>query len=159
MYIHTFVLDMKLEDEIKQSSFKSEQQKVSINILYTASWLDKHNSERLKPYNISIQQFNILRILRGMAGKPASIKLLTERMIDKMSNASRLVEKLKTKELVQRVECSKDRRQVDILITKKGLVLLEKASLDLESSLGNIFECLSDEEATLINDLLDRIRG
>lgn len=150
---------MKLEEEIQQTSFKSQQQKFSINLLFTASWLDKHTSECLKPFNISIQQFNILRILRGMGQKPASIKLLTERMIDKMSNASRLVDKLKKKELVQRVECPQDRRQVDILITKKGLELLEEASFALESRLDSIFECISDEEAILFNDILDRLRG
>lgn len=150
---------MKLEEEIQQSKFKNEFQKVGINLLFTASWMNKVNTESLKPYNISIQQFNILRILRGMAGEPASIKLLTERMIDKMSNASRLVEKLKTKGLVQRVECPQDRRQVDILITKKGLALLEKASDDLESTLQYKMTNISEKEAKMLNDLLDRLRG
>ena len=150
---------MKLEDEIKQSRFKDEYQKVGINILFTASWLNKINSEALKPYNISIQQFNILRILRGLGGKPASIKLLTERMIDKMSNASRLVDKLKAKGLVERVECPKDRRQVDILITDKGLVQVEKASEELESNLLDSLSNLSEPEAKNLNSLLDKLRG
>ena len=87
MYKHIFTPLMKLEDEIKQRHFISEYQKVGINLLFTASWINKINTEALKPFNISIQQFNILRILRGLGDKPASIKLLTERMIDKMSNA------------------------------------------------------------------------
>lgn len=149
---------MRLEDEIKQTKFKNEYQKASINLIFTASWLNKLNAESLKPYNISIQQFNILRILRGMNGKPASVKLLTERMIDKMSNASRLVEKLKTKGLVQRVECSQDRRQVDVLITKKGLSLLEDASEVLEANVLKKFNNITKEEASAINSLLDKLR-
>jgi len=150
---------MKLEEEIKQHKFKNEYQKVGINIFFTSSWISKTNTEALKPYNISVQQFNILRILRGLAGQPASIKLLTERMIDKMSNASRLVEKLKTKGLVERVACPHDRRQVDILITKKGLALLDKASEDLETNLQDRLGGITEEEAKLLNDLLDRLRG
>jgi len=150
---------VKLEEEIQQQKFKNEFQKAGINISFTASWLEKSSIEVLKPYNISIQQFNILRILRGMAGKPASIKLLTERMIDKMSNASRLVEKLKSKGLVERVECPRDRRQVDILITKKGLSLLEKSSEVLEDMLQAKLGSITEEEAKILNTLLDRIRG
>ncbi len=158
MYRHT-IFKMRLEDEIKQSKFKNEYQKVGINLIFTASWLNKINTESLRPFNISIQQFNILRILRGMSGKPASVKLLTERMIDKMSNASRLVEKLKTKGLVQRVECAQDRRQVDVLITKKGLSLLEKASDALESKIQEKLQNINEEEARTINTLLDQLRG
>ena len=88
---------MKIEQEIQQTVFESEYQKANINLLFTASWLNQKSAKALKPFNISWQQFNILRILRGMGDKPATIKILTERMIDKMSNASRLVEKLKQK--------------------------------------------------------------
>jgi DNA-binding MarR family transcriptional regulator len=150
---------MKLEDEIKQSQFKSEYQKVGINLLFTASWMNKINTEALKPFNISIQQFNILRILRGLGNKPASIKLLTERMIDKMSNASRLVEKLKAKGLVERVACPDDRRQVDILITEKGLSQVEKASKALESNMQANLESLTESEAKILNGLLDQVRS
>lgn len=150
---------MKLEEEIKQQKFRNEYQKVGINLLFTASWINKSNTEALKPFGISVQQFNILRILRGMNGEPASIKLLTERMIDKMSNASRLVEKLKVKDLVQRVECTHDRRQVDVVITKKGLAILEKSSHDLESGIQRKMQSISEEEAKMLNDLLDRLRG
>lgn len=159
MYIHIFVLTMKIEEEIQQRQFKNEYQKAVINLCFTASWFDKINAESLKPYKISIQQFNILRILRGMAGKPASIKLLTERMLDKMSNASRLVEKLKQKELVDRIVCPQDRRQVDIFITPKGLQLLEEASEQLENSIETKTNNLSTEEAKQLNALLDQLRG
>ncbi len=150
---------MKLEEEIQQKSFKDEHQKAGINLLFTASWISKVNAESLKPFNISIQQFNILRILRGLGSQPASVKLLTERMIDKMSNASRLVEKLKTKGLVERIACPKDRRQVDIHITKKGLKLLEQSSENLEFNLKQKFSSLTKNEATLLNNLLDKLRS
>lgn len=159
MYKHIFVMTMKIEEEIQQRKFKNEYQKAAINLIFTASWLDKINTDSLKPYNISIQQFNILRILRGLAGKPASIKLLTERMIDKMSNASRLVEKLKQKDLVERIACPADRRQVDIFITKKGLALVEEASQKLEEGIESHMNALSKKEAEQLNALLDQMRG
>ena len=150
---------MRIEDEIRQKKFKSEYQKAHINILFTAAWLNQQNQQILKPLGISSQQFNILRILRGMHPQPASIKLLTERMIDKMSNASRLVDKLLAKELVQRSESGADRRRVDVLITDKGLQLLEKASTAVEDSLQQEMAMLSEEEAARLNELLDQLRG
>ena len=150
---------MRIEDEIQQKKFKSEYQKAHINILLTAAWLSQQNQQILKPLGISSQQFNILRILRGMHPQPASIKLLTERMIDKMSNASRLVDKLLAKDLVQRNESGADRRRVDVVITDKGLQLLEKASIAVEDSLQQEMAMLSEEEAARLNELLDQLRG
>jgi DNA-binding MarR family transcriptional regulator len=150
---------MKIEQEIQQKVFESEYQKANINLLFTASWLNQKSAKVLKPYNISWQQFNILRILRGMGDKPATIKTLTERMIDKMSNASRLVEKLKQKGLVERMSCPSDRRQVDILITKEGLSILEEASKAMENALSDISDNFSEEEAKTLNELLDRMRS
>lgn len=150
---------MRIEDEIQQKKFKSEYQKAHINILFTAAWLNQQNQQILKPLGISSQQFNILRILRGMHPQPASIKLLTERMIDKMSNASRLVDKLLAKDLVQRNESGADRRRVDVVITNKGLQLLEKASIAVEDSLQQEMAMLSEEEAARLNELLDQLRG
>ena len=86
---------MKRDEELKQTTFKNEFHKSIINIVYTSGWLSTILTQRLKPYDISIQQFNILRILRGQHPKPATIQLIQERMLDKMSNASRLVEKLR----------------------------------------------------------------
>ena len=149
---------MKIEQEIQQKKFSSEYQKAHINVLFTAAWLNQMASQVLKPHNISWQQFNILRILRGMGEEPATIKVLTERMIDKMSNASRLVEKLKQKGLVDRKSCPSDRRRVDIVITKEGLELLEKASKAMEDSFHLRMGNLSEEEAVVLNELLDKIR-
>lgn len=150
---------MKIEKEINQTKpFKNSQTKVSVNLSFTTSWMSKKQAEFLKPFDISIQQFNILRILRGMQPEAATIKILTQRMIDKMSNASRLVEKLKKKGLVERKECEIDRRQVDIFITKKGLEAVEKASQSLEAGLTDAMK-LTDEEAEQLSDLLDKLRG
>ncbi|MFI5205269.1 MAG: MarR family winged helix-turn-helix transcriptional regulator, partial [Flavobacteriales bacterium] len=145
-------------EEIKQKKFLNEYQKLGINLMYTASWVMGSHNQRMKKFGISLQQFNILRILRGQYPNPAPLKLLTERMIDKMSNTSRLVEKLVQKKLVERKTCKLNRRQVDIVITPLGLDLVEKASLAVETDLKDIF-MLSNEEAKTVNDLLDKMRG
>ena len=150
---------MKLEQEIQQEKFQSEYHKVHVNVLFTASWLNLQTTKLLKTHNISPQQFNILRILRGMHPEPASVKILTERMIDKMSNASRLVEKLKQKGLVEREASENDRRRVNVNITPQGLELLEKASHDIEKSIKSNLSNLSTSEASQLNKLLDKIRG
>lgn len=149
---------MKIEEAIQQKAFKNEFQKLHVNILYTASFLNQNTLQTLKPFNISPQQFNILRILRGMHPKPASVKLLTEKMIDKMSNASRLVEKLRSKGLVAREACDNDRRKVDVQITTAGLTLLEQASLAIEQMIQNYAQAISPEEASMLNSGLDNLR-
>lgn len=149
---------MEIEKEIFQSKFKSPLQKSVINIIYTSGWLNSRQSKTLKPYGLTSQQYNILRILRGQHPKPASITLLTERMLDKMSNASRLVEKLVAKKLVERTICPTDRRQVNVVINEAGLQLLA----DLDSSM-DLMEAtgmgLTDEELETLSNLLDRLRG
>src|SRR6478609_1382394 len=113
---------MRLEEEIKQNKkFTSEFQKLAVNIMYTASWLEARNIQRLKPHGISPQQYNVLRILRGSAPNPLMLGEIAMRMIDKNSNATRLVEKLRLKGLVKREVCENNRRQVDIIITSKGM--------------------------------------
>ena len=150
---------MKLEEEIKQSKFKDEYHKLGVNIIYSASWMSTLHLHTLKNFNISVQQFNILRILKGRHPEPATVKLLTERMIDKMSNASRLVEKLKQKGLVERTSCPEDRRRVDIAITEKGTKIIEQASKILESEMEKSLSVLNKKEAKQLNDLLDKMRG
>ena len=150
---------MRIEEEIKQKKFKSEYHKAHINILFTAAWLSQHSVQLLKPFNISWQQFNVLRILRGIHPESASVKLLTERMIDKMSNASRLVEKLKRKGLVDRQICPEDRRRVDVFITDKGLDLVNQASAVMEEDLQRVMSSISREEAVALNQILDTIHS
>lgn len=150
---------MKLEQEIQQSKFKSEYHKLVVNVIYSAGWMSDLNLRVLKAFNLSIQQFNILRILKGSFPEPASVKILTERMLDKMSNASRLVEKLKQKGLVERTACPEDRRQVNIVITEKGLEIVNKASEILEKETDQFLSNLTKKEAKQLNDLLDKMRG
>ena len=148
-----------IENAIQQPKFRDSLHRAQVNIIYTSNWLNHHTMLTLKPYGLSLQQFNILRILRGRAGKPATVKLLTERMLDKMSNASRLVDKLKEKGLVDRRECPTDRRRVDILITDRGLDLLQEASLAVEQDVNVTFNGLSSDEADQLSWLLDKLRG
>lgn len=160
MYIHYICAVMRLEDAIKQTKpFSSEFQKAIVNLVYTASWWNQLANRMLRPFGISQEQYNILRILRGMGNNPATIKTLTERMLDNNSNASRLVEKLKLKGLVERLECPVDRRRVDITITEKGLKLLDETQDLMEGSIRSEFAHLNEDEARQLNELLDKMRG
>jgi DNA-binding MarR family transcriptional regulator len=149
---------MEIGKEIKQSKFKNEYHKMFINILFTSGWLAAKDSAHLKPYGISTQQFNILRILRGQHPKPATVNLLIDRMFDKNSNASRLVEKLRLKKLVERATCPDDRRAVNVIITQKGLDLLAEIDKQ-ETSFLKELKNLSEKEAEQMNLLLDKLRG
>ncbi len=149
---------MEISKEIKQTKFKNEYQKMLINILFTSGWLSSKHTCNLKPYGISTQQFNILRILRGQHPKPATVNLLIDRMLDKNSNASRLVEKLRIKKLVERAVCPEDRRAVNVIITQKGLNLLEELDKK-DSAIFKELKNVSEKEATTINTLLDKLRG
>jgi len=149
---------MRIEDEIKQEAFKSEYHKLVVNLRFTANWLNASHSKVLRKSGLSIQQFNVLRILRGQHPKPSSLILIRERMLDKESNASRLIDKLESSGCISRIQCPKDRRQVDITITQKGLDLLEKISPEMEQlSMREI--SLTETEAQTLNALLDKMRG
>jgi len=149
---------MNIEKEIFQPKFKSKNHKTIVNIIYTFNWLYEKQFNFIKPFGLTVQQFNILRILRGQYPKPATVKLLKERMLDKMSDASRLVEKLRAKGFVDRKLCDKDRRNVDVVITNEGLDLLEKID-EKEKEAEDLLKNLKSEELDFLNDLLDKIRG
>lgn len=149
---------MSLEDDIKQQKFQTEHQKASINILFTGSWLYNINASHLKKFSITPEQFNVLRILRGSHPKPMMLADITERMIDKNSNCTRLVEKLRQKNFVNREICENNRRQVDISITDKGLQLLKKIDSD-SLDWAKFSEKISKTEAKELNRILDKLRG
>ena len=149
---------MELGKEIKQSKFKDEYQKAMLNVLYTGNWVNSMHTRFFKSYSLSPQQYNILRILKGQHPKPASVNLLIERMLDKMSNASRLVEKLRQKKLVKRAISTVDRRQVDVSLTTAGLELLETIEKE-DHILEDTFKKLSEEEVFFLNKILDKLRG
>src|SRR5680860_711858 len=117
---------MNIEDIIKTENQLPASRRLIISLFSTTSWATEQISEVLKPYEISLPQFNVLRILRGQKGKPANLSTIQERMVSKMSNTTRIVDKLIAKEYVERVVCKKNRRKVEISITKKGLNFLEK---------------------------------
>lgn len=147
---------MKLSDSIKQTSFKSELNKALLNIIYTASNINAIQSRFFKSFDISPQQYNVLRILRGQHPVAANMGLVQERMLDQNSNASRLVDKLFQKKLVKRTACKTDRRQVDIFITQTGLNMLRKIDkllVEMESSMMQ----LTEAEFKQLNNLLDKL--
>lgn len=148
---------MRLEDEIHQRKFSSEMHKLAVNILYTHGWLVSLLSEALKPHDITLAQFNILRILRGQYPNPATISLLKERMLDKMSDASRLVERLRVKGLVERAVSDHDRRKANVRITQQGLRVLEEIG-DFHSEMERMRTRINAEEVRHINDALDQLR-
>ena len=149
---------MKLEEEIGQKEFKSDIQKMLVNILYTSNWLQYQLADNLKGYGITPQQFNILRILRGQHPNPARMHLLQERMLDKMSNASRLVERLRKKRLVIRKICKNDRRAVDVKITDNGLTLLKELD-SMENEWQQRFIKLDNKDINKLNIILDNLRN
>ena len=148
---------MTLEEQIKQKKFKSELEKAMVNIAFTSSYLSGRLNSMFKPYNISMQQFNVMRILKGQHPEPVSINDITDRMVDKMSNASRLVEKLRAKGLTERKPCKFDRRQVDVKLTSKGLELLESLNLKVQEAHME-FSHISEEEYERLNSVLDKMR-
>ena len=148
---------MGIEEDIKQSAFQSASQKAVVNVIYTAGWLNARSNKLLKPFDLSIQQYNILRILRGQKGKPISVNSLIDRMLDKNSNASRLVEKLRAKGYVERRTCEYDRRQVDVVISDQGLNFLADIDKDFDTLNGSA-NSLSEQDFLQLSDLLDRLR-
>ncbi len=149
---------MELEEEIKQKKFGNEHEKMAVNILFTASWLDSANLKRFKPHGITPQQYNVLRILRGSHPKKLMLFDIASRMIDKNSNATRLVEKLRVSGLVTREQCPENRRQVDIAITAKGMELLAEIDKDAENW-HQLLKTLTAADCKLVNTLLDKLRG
>lgn len=149
---------MDLEKEIFSTKFINSYQKASVNIVYTYNWLNNFIKSELDKYEVTNQQFNVLRILRGQYPNPATINILKERMLDKMSDASRIVDRLVQKELVTRTTNKKDRRAVDILINKKGLDILDRIQMET-IMIENLKNNLSEEEAKQLSNLLDKFRG
>ncbi|HEY8387238.1 MAG TPA: MarR family transcriptional regulator [Parasegetibacter sp.] len=147
---------MSLENDINQKKFRNEYQKVIINLIYTHNWLMERMKSMFENEDLTLQQYNILRILRG-SETPLSTLQIRQRMLDKMSDTSRIVDRLITKGLVKKSSCKEDKRLVDIMITTKGRRLLEKMDL-LNDEMDNLVAALSTEEAKQLNALLDGIR-
>jgi len=149
---------MGIDRDIRQSKFLNEHQKAGVNLLYTYGWVMERTKELFASEDITPQQFNILRILRGSYPQPLSTLQIRERMLDKMSDTSRIVDRLITKALVKKGTCKSDRRLVDVVITDKGKKMLERLD-NRQDELDKILGNLSEKEATILSDLLDKIRN
>jgi DNA-binding MarR family transcriptional regulator len=149
---------MRIEEEIQSTNFEDNYHKAVINVSYTYGWLTNAFKCKFEKHQLTNQQFNVLRILRGQYPNPATVNLIKERMIDKMSDASRIVDRLVQKGLVSRCTNNKDRRAVDIRISDKGLEVL--AIMDNEFKTKEILKNnLTEDEAVKLNELLDKLRG
>lgn len=148
---------MSIEKDISQRKFKTEYQKAMVNIIFTHNWMMERMKQFFEQADLTPQQFNIMRILRG-AGQPLSTLQIRQRMLDKMSDTSRIVDRLIKKGLAKKVICKSDRRLVDVSITEKGLKLLEKLD-DTQSDLDAIINNLNETDARQLNKLLDKIRN
>lgn len=147
---------MKIEEEIKQQKFRSPHQKAVINLIYTASWMQGKLQETFKPFNITLQQYNILRILRGQHPNSISATEIKSRMLDKNSDVSRLLDRLLTKGVITKKICPDDKRAADINLTEEGLELLK--SVDKKQQQMDSILLLSEEEANRLSELLDKSR-
>lgn len=148
---------MSLEKDINQTKFNNEHQKIMVNIIYTANWMNEQLKTFFDKADITQQQFNILRILRG-AGEPISTLQIRQRMLDKMSDTSRIVDRLVVKGLVKKTTCPTDKRLVDVSITAKGKKVLEKIDAS-QNKMDAICNNLDDADAEIMNGLLDKMRG
>lgn len=146
-----------IESEIKQTRFTSHRQKALLNIVFTANWFRANQTKLFKQFGVSPEQYNVLRILRGQKGNAIGVNGIQERMLDKNSNASRLIDKLVEKKLVDRKGCKNDRRQVEVFITQSGLTLLSEMDALIAQQEQTVVN-LSVDEAEVLNELLDKIR-
>jgi len=149
---------MKIEEVIKATGRMELSTKTIINVLYTSRFIEERITSLLKQFDLTNQQFNVLRILRGQKGKPANLSTLQERMIDKSSNTTRLVDKLLNKGMVERHVCEQNRRKVEIFITKDGQQLLKNLDPKIENINKNLIKNLSSTQLKELNELLDTLR-
>ena len=148
---------MKIEDEIKQQKFKTPLQKAVLNLLYTTSWMQGKQKDIFKPFGITLQQFNILRILRGQYPNSTSATEIKSRMLDKNSDVSRLLDRLLAKKLITKRVSSNDKRAADVNLTEEGLELLK--AIDKKQTQIDSVLVLNEEDALMLSDLLDKSRG
>lgn len=149
---------MKIEEAIRQKRpFRNAYQRTVVNLIYTTNWLTDHIREHLKPFGITIQQYNVLRILRG-SGKPISTSDIRDRLLDKMADTSRMVDRLCQKGLVIRTVCPGDKRLVDVTLSEDGEKLLVEID-KMDAQIDAVAHNLSEEEAAHLSELLDKLRG
>ena len=150
---------MKIEDEIKSTVELNIAKKVVLNVMYTQNFVNDKFNEILKPYDLSGEQYNVLRILKGQKGCPTNMCSIQDRMISKSSNTTRLIDKLLLKDLVTRNVCPNNRRKIEIVITEKGQTLLQKLHPKVVEHEELFAANLNSEELTLLNTLLEKYRN
>jgi DNA-binding MarR family transcriptional regulator len=150
---------MQIERQLNTDGFSNPYVKVGINIQYTSSWVFTFVTQILKKYNLSLQQYNVLRALELSHPKPLSVKTISESMVDMNSNVSRLVDKLVDKGFSERHQEDSDKRKVKIIITNEGIVTVQNSTKELIEQFTNRAKTISEEEATILSDLLDKLRG
>jgi DNA-binding MarR family transcriptional regulator len=160
-FVPTNIVDtkMNIEKSIKNSIPLSPEARTTVNILFTSRFIEEHSAPLYKEYGITMAHFNILRILRGQKGKPANLSTLQERMIDRSSNTTRLIDKLITKKWVTRRVCPSNRRKIEVYITELGLSTLSEIDRGVERTLNGILANLTQQEMGLLNTLLDKVRA
>jgi len=146
-----------LEDIKQKRGFRNEYQKAAVNLLFTYGWLQEKIRVALDPFDITMQQYNVLRILRGNHPDPISTLEIRKRMLDKMSDVSRIVDRLILKQLVKKRVCEGDKRLVDVTISDAGLALLAKMEV-YENEMDNVLNTITEAEAAQLNELLDKLR-
>jgi DNA-binding MarR family transcriptional regulator len=150
---------MGIQEDIKQrKAFRNDFQKAAVNIMYSYNWITEHFKKLLEPFDITMQQYNVLRILRGSYPDPLSTLEIRHRMLDKMSDVSRIVDRMLAKKLLTKKTCPTDKRLVDVLISKQGMELLQKMDA-LEAEMDLLMSNLNADEAATLNQLLDKMRG
>ena len=150
-------VDMGIDKDIQQARFRNVYQKAAINLIYTIGWMRDKTKSIFETEDITPQQFNILRILRGAFPKPLSTLQIRERMLEKMSDTSRIVDRLIAKELVKKITCKADRRLVDVIITDAGQKLLERLDTR-QDEIDAVLKSLTETEAEMLSNLLDKAR-
>jgi len=149
---------MKLEEALKMTRFQSETHKATLNILYTAYWLRTNVSQWLKDSDLTSEQFNVLRILKGKAPEAMCVRDIGSRMIEKSSNVPRIIDRLVAKNLVKRFPSTEDKRETLMQLTEVGIETLEKANATLDSHTAGLIQ-MDDEDARLLNELLEKLRA
>ena len=157
MYVHIFAREMKLEQAIKSTKFKSESQKAVLHILYTAWWLKTLMTKELKKFGLTHEQYNVLRILKGKHPEQMCVRDIASRMIEKSSNVPRIIDRLELKKLVERNTSQLDKRETVITITERGIEVLAASTAMIEKKSESNF-VLEEEEAKVLNALLEKIR-
>ncbi len=148
---------MKLEEELQTKGFDNEHQKAFLNVLFTAEWLRYRINKWLDQYDLTHEQYNVMRIVRGQHPNPVHLKSITERMINRYCNATRIVDRLLEKELMTKQTCPSDRRALNIKLSDKGLQLMGDIDAHIQSQ-DMIPRVLNEDESKVMNDLLDRLR-